>query len=843
MQHTGEQPVHHSLRSGYVIALGLLFVFWTVLLPSFVYALSAADDQQIDQGFTLFTSTTFNGNGRTCGTCHVPQFDYNLTPAQIAGLKPAQKNLVLATNSPNLENPTLALTLGLFNITDAQPGDPGTGNTPVGPFRSSMALGGFKFTSLNTCDNAAVITSISTDGSGNTTVTTAQPIELFEKETVFIGATGTAFDGISTQVTGFGTTTTASGVLATTEFTLSTPSITTSTSSTTGNVIGVGACPGGAPNPVAGIDDGNRNIELGWAGDGVPFPADPTTMFPGSQASNCIAAINQLAQNPTSLFDALRAFSLGAVRHHASRTLARVPGVDFRCPTSTELDAMANFQIYLGRQFELALCPNGNPSPSGICNGSIFNASNFAKGLVGTQTPNFSPNVSNLQPLPPVLPGSPLQNVITFKDDRGGSNLTNNTAERGKAIFLDGRALCEGCHSNGGAQDLGGDVLAEPELTDAQGNNLSPITTATTWTANNVYFAALGSVAGNPFAGIRWSVVVPLSDRDNPNFFLAWDTTPTAGEISGTSGNTEPIWDNAPNPGDTLNDGGIVWMNLGVAAQRLNMPGKNFDHGNSTENLTTTALAIGSNPPILASLDSFVAPVEIPFDPANIGNLPNNPGDFNTQSIIEAARKTSFFHNGAFVHGSIEDAVTFYFSTIFDDSPAGNALDRLTGPLGRGDVGGACTGFGSHTGCGGLALSSLADTYEGGHSAQQQRQVFNDLGFFLRALSSVYSIADCERLVQDSIDRTNLGLPLTVPVLNCTTNLNDVVRVINNARVNVPSTYFSVAHQATTLIPQLNLALQQSGPSAIFNLTNIKKQLINMRHSISTISPATPDLP
>ena len=604
---------------------------------------------------------------------------------QIAGLTPAQKSQVLATRAGNLENPTLTNTLGLFNITNAQPGDTGTGNTPVGPFRSSMALGGFKFTSLDLCVNSGVITAISSDGSGNATETMAQPIELFAGETVFVAATGTDFDNVTPQVATLGpagSQSTASGVLSTTEFTFKSSVI--SESSPTGSIEGVGACPGGEPNPAAAIDDGTRNIELGWAGDGVPFPADPTSIFPGTQAGDCVAAVNAFEAHPTSLFFALRAFSLGAVRHHASQSLGRIPGVDFRCPTSTELDSMANFQVYLGRQFELALCPNGTPSSSGICSGSIYGASTFAKGQNGTQTPNFSPNVSSLQDLGAAPPGAPLQNVITFKDDAGGTRLTQNTAEKGKAIFLDSRALCERCHFNGGAQDTGGSAAGEPELKDHFGNPLSPINTATTWSANNTYYPALGNTAAGPPA-VRWSAVVPQTDTDNPFFFLALDTTPTANGTSASSGASEPVWDNAANLGDQLSDGGIVWMKFGVAAQRLNSPGRNFTHGNHTEDLVTQPIDIGANQ-VAPALDSFVSPVQIPFDRVHRFS-PYNSGDFNTQSIIEAARKTSFFHNGAFVHGAVEDAAQFYFSTIFDDSGAGAALQSAKGSRRQGKLG------------------------------------------------------------------------------------------------------------------------------------------------------------
>jgi mono/diheme cytochrome c family protein len=51
----------------------------------------------------------------------------------------------------------------------------------------------------------------------------------------------------------------------------------------------------------------------------------------------------------------LRSFATGAVIQHFTKTLARVPGVDFRLPTDQELDALEAFQLSLGRQGELAL--------------------------------------------------------------------------------------------------------------------------------------------------------------------------------------------------------------------------------------------------------------------------------------------------------------------------------------------------------------------------------------------------------------------------------------------------------------------------------------------------------
>ena len=51
----------------------------------------------------------------------------------------------------------------------------------------------------------------------------------------------------------------------------------------------------------------------------------------------------------------LHSFALGAVIQHFTKTLNRIPGVDFRLPTEEELDALEAFQLSLGRQEELSL--------------------------------------------------------------------------------------------------------------------------------------------------------------------------------------------------------------------------------------------------------------------------------------------------------------------------------------------------------------------------------------------------------------------------------------------------------------------------------------------------------
>jgi hypothetical protein len=51
----------------------------------------------------------------------------------------------------------------------------------------------------------------------------------------------------------------------------------------------------------------------------------------------------------------LRSFATGAVIQHFTKTLNRIPGIDFRLPTDEELDALEAFQLSLGPQEELEL--------------------------------------------------------------------------------------------------------------------------------------------------------------------------------------------------------------------------------------------------------------------------------------------------------------------------------------------------------------------------------------------------------------------------------------------------------------------------------------------------------
>lgn len=71
----------------------------------------------IAKGREIFFNETFDGNGRTCGTCHRAEENFTLSPAFIATL-PADDPLFVAETNPNLaenfENPRLMREFGLI---------------------------------------------------------------------------------------------------------------------------------------------------------------------------------------------------------------------------------------------------------------------------------------------------------------------------------------------------------------------------------------------------------------------------------------------------------------------------------------------------------------------------------------------------------------------------------------------------------------------------------------------------------------------------------------------------------------------------------------------------------
>lgn len=232
------------------------------------------------RGRQLFFQETFNGNGRTCGTCHPAENNFTLDPAYIAGL-PDRHPLFVAEFTPALargfENPRLLREFALI----------------------TENLDGF-----DDLDNRFVMRSVPHTFALGTSVASPQ---------------------------------------------------------------------------------GPRT---GWSGDGAPGDGS------------------------------LRAFSTGAVIQHFTKTLNRVPEVDFRLPTDDELDALEAFMLSLGRKEDpvLPLPLKGSLARHGQaiflddglgkCNLCHRNAGANAS-IVGVDLGNasFDTGVENLPDPPPGLVG------------------------------------------------------------------------------------------------------------------------------------------------------------------------------------------------------------------------------------------------------------------------------------------------------------------------------------------------------------------------------------------------------------------------------------------------------
>lgn len=129
---------------------GILVLICTLLpLTTFAEPTTLEEFNSIDNGFKLFTEETFEGNGRSCGTCHLPGRQYNINPSDIKHASWKDRKLIFATNVPGLENPTLVKKLALFNVEGGDALNPEIGEEGHHPvFRGSMTVGPLALTTV-----------------------------------------------------------------------------------------------------------------------------------------------------------------------------------------------------------------------------------------------------------------------------------------------------------------------------------------------------------------------------------------------------------------------------------------------------------------------------------------------------------------------------------------------------------------------------------------------------------------------------------------------------------------------------------------------------------------------
>lgn len=215
-------------------------------------------DVLVARGFDLFVNETFDGNGRTCNTCHRVENNFTIDSDFIATL-PQDDPLFVHENVPalaELESPQMLRQLGLIRA-------PTDGFDRPATLRSTSHIKGIA-TSINISAGP----------------TARNPEAPFFNPDPF----GPVFGPYDLR----------------------------------------GRPQLGGPIARARVRQNAPLLEsTGWSGDGAPHSGG--------------------------LVD----FAAGAVAAHATRTMNRVPGVDFRVPDEEELDAMLVFQLAIGRQRDI----------------------------------------------------------------------------------------------------------------------------------------------------------------------------------------------------------------------------------------------------------------------------------------------------------------------------------------------------------------------------------------------------------------------------------------------------------------------------------------------------------
>lgn len=248
-------------------------------------------------GANIFNNFTFDGNGRTCSTCHVPTNNYTLDPEYIAELDPSNPLFVADPASPaanpnllpdeknnnrRFEVPELMRSRALvLSNADGYP-DP---SDPYDRFvmRAVPSLNGLSDTRfVRRCSNNSGLCSVDDD---------CPPPGCVEGSCTFVGGQCTSDTDCPPST-----------------------------------------CLG--PVPECGKE------RLGWSGDVATLLND----------WNVVAPLNQDCSYTGRLPDMVR----GAIDQHLTNSLARVPGVDYREPTPEEVDELVAFLLSLGRTGGLA---------------------------------------------------------------------------------------------------------------------------------------------------------------------------------------------------------------------------------------------------------------------------------------------------------------------------------------------------------------------------------------------------------------------------------------------------------------------------------------------------------
>jgi mevalonate kinase len=90
-------------------------------------------------------------------------------------------------------------------------------------------------------------------------------------------------------------------------------------------------------------------------------------------------------------------------------------------------------------------------------------------------------------------------------------------------------------------------------------------------------------------------------------------------------------------------------------------------------------------------------------------------------------------------------------------------------------------------------------------------------------------------LTQDTIFLMNADQPTTVQALNFSNDVNDVIKVLRQAKVTLPTAYGKLLTKIPVLAAQFQLAVTHKN---VATLKQVLNQLQVLQQSVATISPS-----
>lgn len=672
------------------------------------------DFKCIDEGFRVFTEETFEGNGRACATCHIPEENYNIFPSTIKKLNVKEKRLVFAPHVPGLENRRLIRKFALFNIA----GNAHSNARKIRDFNSEFceehphdcAI----FRSTMTVQALDSTSFVSSGAFGRTPLLDAEcsegdMLDANGNPILVVDADGVPIDP-----------------------------------------------PGGATQRV--IDVKSQLPQLGWAGDGSPGTpkgnADAVDLTwndgqnrPGAaqgraDGGGLLKCRSHHGNEDPNADGSIRAFSNGAIAQHNPKTLKRIakttacPNLsvddpdahcdapyDFRFATNLELDVMALFQRWLGRR--------------------PLNADEQAR-MIAPDPATDNPSRQNTE-----FDTTLLQ-------------------------YTDRRIRLGEIQYNAGFQ-FGGSVDDTPAETFGAGCNVC-----------HVNGGAIGNFAGGGNQATPTSVELSSSQRRRDHDGLLVDLL--GGEI-----------------GDIyfVGAGGTMWPLTSDYGMEIFGDRKMHD----------------PNALVMGDIAFPGKGVDLPFDEGTFFVAPNadNPlpeNSFNIQSIIESPQKKAHFHNHM-VEGDVEDTIRKLYGTR-DFAMRDNSVGHTT-LLGQ--------EYGDPT------------PTEGSSVYFPNGDGIEHVGAFVRALSAYYKLRDCERLIDEAINRVYAGVSPKLATQHCGFNLKDVRTALRGSHLR-PRPHRDVMSKTNWLGRALN---QASYSRNVHKLRYLKGRITAMKESIATLPEPVTD--